>query len=546
MAPGTEPPHPLRLVSARRVVTMTGADRSGPQGLVCLGDRIIAVGDRAGLAARFPRAARTDFGDAVIVPGFNDAHMHPSLVAEDALHADLSPGRITSPEELAAALRAQAARTPEGAWVRASGYDHGKTTGGRIIDRHDLDRICPAHPALVIHVACHWAVANSAALAAGGLDDDSADPPGGGLGRDPAGHLNGILYEQAMFDYAVAAMARGGTPIIPPSGPADRRRALRGVLTSLNAVGITSAGDLLVGPDAIETYQEAQRHGELPVRLNLMVAHPHFDALRGLGLRSGFGGDRLRLNGVKAFVDGAIGGGTALLAEPYEGRAHDHGQQVLTSRELNDLVRAVHAADTRIAVHANGDRAVDLLLDAYEGAQSADPRPHLRHRIEHCTVVTEDIVRRIKRLDAVVVPFASYVGYHGDKLPGWYGGRRLERMFAHRWFLDAGITVAGASDHPCAPPDPLLGIQSCVTRTAADGAVLGGNQRISPREALRLYTVGAAEASDEAAVKGRLAPGHLADFTVLGDDPLAVDPRTIACIPVLATWVGGEQVWSAS
>ncbi|MFI0409152.1 amidohydrolase [Actinomadura sp. 3N508] len=543
--------HPLRLVSARRVITMTAADTagaadgSGPQALVCLGERIVAVGGREELAARFPGAAHVDYGDGVIVPGLNDAHMHPSMVAEDALHLDLSPDMVASPEALAAALHAQAARTPQGAWIRASRYDHTKTTGGRVIDRRDLDEICPDHPVLVIHIACHWAVANSAALAAGGLTDDSADPPGGGLGRDPAGHLNGILYEQALFDYAVASMAHGGAPVVPESGPDDRRRALGQVLTSFNAAGITSAGDLLAGPTDIEMYQAAQRHGPLPVRLNLMVAYPHLDALRRLGLRSGFGDARLRFNGIKAFVDGAIGGGTALLAEPYEGRPHDHGQQVIGNRELGDLVRAVHAADTRIAVHANGDQAIRLLLDAYEQAHDTYPRPHLRHRIEHCTVVTDDIVRRIKRLDAVVVPFGSYVGFHGDKLPGWYGEQRLERMFAHRWLLDAGITVAGASDYPCAPFEPLLGIQSCVTRTTADGEVLGGGQRITAREALWLYTVGAAEASDEAAVKGRLAPGYLADFTVLGDDPLTVAPHTIAAVPVLATWVGGEQVWSS-
>ncbi|WP_433260315.1 amidohydrolase [Actinosynnema sp. CS-041913] len=545
MAQETEQVHPLRLISARRIVTMTAADAGrAPRALVCLGERIIAVGGKDDLAARFPEALHTDVGDGVIVPGLNDAHMHPSMVAEDALHVDLSPDKVSSPQAMTEALRAQAARTPGGGWVRASRYDHAKTTGGRVIDRHDLDAICPDHPVLVIHIACHWAVANSAALAAGGLTDESTDRPGGSLGRDAAGRLNGILYEQALFDYAVGAMARGGRTVIPESGPDDRRRALGHVLTSLNAVGITSAGDLLVGPGDIRVYQDAEQHGPLPVRINLMVAYPHFDAMRGLGVRSGFGGSRLRFDGVKAFVDGAIGGGTALLDEPYEGHPHDHGQQVVGAAELTDLVRAVHAADTRIAVHANGDRAISLLLDAYERVRDTDPRPHLRHRIEHCTVVTEDIVRRIKGVDAIVAPFGSYIAFHGDKLPDWYGEKRLDRMFPHRWLLDAGITVAGASDYPCAPPDPLLGIQSCVTRTTAAGDVLGGGQRISPREALRLYTVGAAEAHGEAADKGRLAPGYLADFTVLGDDPLTVDPHRIAAIPVRSTWVGGEQVWS--
>ncbi|HZX68571.1 MAG TPA: amidohydrolase family protein, partial [Candidatus Elarobacter sp.] len=170
--------------------------------------------------------------------------------------------------------------------------------------------------------------------------------------------------------------------------------------------------------------------------------------------------------------------------------------------------------------------------------------PNLHHRIEHCSIVNDEILRRMKGLGAIAAPFGSYVHYHGGKLLDWYGPKRIERMFAHRSFLDYGVAVAGSSDYPCGPYQPLLALQSCVTRTGFDGTPLGRSQRITPNEALALYTTGAAYAAGEAATKGRLAPGYLADFAVLDGDPLTVDPATLGTLGVRATYVGGAQVWN--
>jgi predicted amidohydrolase YtcJ len=314
------------------------------------------------------------------------------------------------------------------------------------------------------------------------------------------------------------------------------------LIEMLNAAGITSVGDACAGPRHVELYQEAEQRGRLNVRVNLLVAYPHFDAIRRLGLRTGFGDSRLRLNGVKGFVDGAIGGRTALLAEPYADR-DDCGMQTTSDADLRDLVHSVHEAGLRVGVHANGDRAIALLLDQYEAVQEADPQPDMHHRIEHCTVVTDEILARMARVGATAVPFGSYIHYHGSKLLDWYGAKRLERMFAHRSFLDAGVAVAGSSDYSCGPFEPLLAMQSCVTRRGFDGALLGPSQRITALEALGLYTTGSAYAAGEQDVKGRLAPGYLADFVVLGADPLTTPPEQLAAIPVLATYVGGRRVW---
>ena len=180
----------------------------------------------------------------------------------------------------------------------------------------------------------------------------------------------------------------------------------------------TSLGDAVVGPDEMQLYQTAERRGQLTARINMLVGYQEFDTVRRLGLMSGFGSNRLRINGVKAFVDGAIGGRTCLLEEPFEGTV-DHGMQTTSTRELADIVRMVHSSGTRLGVHANGDRAIRLLLDQFEAAALEHPEPDTHHRIEHCTVVAEDIVRRMRALGAIAVPFGSYVHYHGGNLVSW-------------------------------------------------------------------------------------------------------------------------------
>jgi predicted amidohydrolase YtcJ len=226
--------------------------------------------------------------------------------------------------------------------------------------------------------------------------------------------------------------------------------------------------------------------------------------------------------------------------EPFEG-TDDHGMQTMDDADLRDLVERVAGDGVVLAVHANGDRAIRKLLDAHERARALGAPPR-RHRIEHCSLVDADIVGRIRALGLVAVPFGSYARFHGDKLVGYYGRDRLERMFAHRTLLDAGIPVAGSSDYPCGPYEPLAAITSCAERRALDGTAIGLSQRITVQEAFGLYTTGAAYASGEERIKGTLAPGMLADFVELGRDPFEVPPAEIVDIPVRSTWVGSRRV----
>jgi hypothetical protein len=519
-----------KIFRARTIITMTPDE---PAAFATLGERIVASGTVAELRERFPHTDVVDFGAATIVPGFNDAHAHLAVAAEDMLHLDLSINAVASLAALAEKLRAQCTLTPPGDWIRGSRYDDAKMPEGRVLTRWDLDEVSRVHPIMVLQVAGHWGVVNSKALELGGIDESSQPSQGGKFGYDANGRLNGRLFEQAIFDYAYPQAAQRPT-VAPASTPAERRRGLQLGMAAFHAAGITSLTDALIGPADVALLSDAQRAGELTLRVNMLLHYGHYEALHALGLRTGFGGEYLRLGGIKSFVDGAIGGRTCLMEQPFEGTTDDFGIQSVSDADLRDVVRMVHGDGNRVCVHANGDRAIGKLLDLLEAAQRDQPRPELHHRIEHCSIVNADII---------ATPFGSYIHYHGGKLLDWYGPKRIERMFAHRSFLDYGIAVAGSSDYPCGPFEPLLGMQSCVTRMGWDGTPLGLSQRITPREALALYTVNAAHAAGEEHIKGRLAPGYLADFVVLDADPLAVDPATLGRVGIVATYVGGAPVW---
>jgi predicted amidohydrolase YtcJ len=530
------------LVRARTIHTLSGPP---VEAMMLLGNRVVATGAYDELDAQFP-VERTVSLRGVLIPGLNDAHVHPTMTAENQLHVDCSPEVAVDEVALVSLLQEEAGRCKPGEWVIGSRYDHSKTTSGRIVDRHFLDRVTGDVPTLLHHVSAHWGVLNSAAVRAAGLDDSSTDPQDGALGRDGDGHLNGVVYEQALFDISYPALARRPT-VVPPSSLEQRLRSLERVQRTFHSVGLTSACDALCGPEDVRLLTAARDAGMLTLRTGILLAYPHYDHWASLGLRA-LGDEHLRLVGVKAFVDGACAGGNCLVDQPFEGTDGDHGMQTIDTAVLEDLVRRTYRDGVVLGVHANGDRAIRILLTAHEKARAAEPAPlnAVRSRIEHCTLVDDDILTRMKALGLVAVPFGSYARFHGDKLPGYYGKERLERMFAHRTLLDAGIPVAGSSDYPCGPLEPLAAITSCTDRRALDGSPVGLSQRISVREAVELYTTGSAFATGEEHLKGRLRPGMLADFLELSDDIFQTPPEEIAGLGVRSTWVGGECVYDAA
>ena len=497
--------------------------------------RFVAVGSNDDVdGLKGPGTTVLDVAGATVVPGFIDAHIHVlSSGTRHILAADCAVGSVAEVQE---ALRERARRTPPGEWVQGFKYDDTKTAEARFLTRHDLDPVTTDHPVYVSHRAGHVYSLNTRGLEVAGLHSETPDPPGGVLGRDPAtGELTGILYSRA---------AEPVQRLLPQETPEVRYDGL-GLITSMFVkAGLTSVHDAMVTGDQFNTFQQAWAAGDLPLRVYTLIHRDHFAALRDAGVRTGFGDDRLRVGGIKLVADGAIATRTAHLSEPYVGSDDDCGILAMSPPEMDEWAMAVHSAGFQVCVHANGDATIDMVLTAYEKAQAAFPRRGIRHRLEHCTVVNPDLLRRMKALGCVATPFCTYVYYHGEKLP-FYGDERASWMFAQRSFIDAGIISTGATDYPPGPFEPLLGIQSCVTRADSTGRVWGPEQRISVEEALRLYTLHGAYASFEEDRKGSIEAGKLADLVVLGEDPTAVDPLAIKDIPVLRTVVGGRTVYEA-
>ena len=496
--------------------------------------RIIGVGSDSDLETLIgPDTTVLDLPGKTVLPGFIDAHIH--VLSSGTRHVMAADCALPTISDIQSALRERVAATPAGQWVQGFKFDDTKTAENRFLNRDDLDAVSANHPILVSHRAGHVYYGNTLALERAGFNDETPDPPGGRLGRNPdTGRLNGVIYERAADELREHHL--------PVESDETRREGLRVICEMLNRAGLTSVHDARVTDYELRTYQEGRDAGELSLRVYALMFYRYFPALRDAGIQSGMGDDRLRIGGIKMVADGAIASRTAYLSEPYVGSCCDHGILTMTGDEIAGHVMEMHAAGFQVCIHANGDSTIDLVLKAYEQAQAAHPRSDPRHRIEHCTLVNPDLLTRMNRLGAVATPFCTYVYYHGEKMQ-FYGAERLQWMFAQRSFMDYGVVATGATDYPPGPFEPLMGIQSCVTRTDSEGREWGLNQRISVEDALRIYTRNGAYASFEEHQKGSIMPGKLADLVVLGADPTAIDPFAIKDIPVERTIVGGQTVY---
>ncbi len=324
----------------------------------------------------------------------------------------------------------------------------------------------------------------------------------------------------------------------------DRREGVKLIAAMMARTGLTSVTDAGGSPEDLQAYQDARDSGQLLVRVYCHIRAPHLDSMLAAGGRTGFGDEWVRVGAVKMVCDGSISERTARLAQPYVGRPDDRGILVTAEAVLYETAKKAHAADWQIGTHANGDEAIDMTLRVYERVQRERPRRDPRFRLEHCTMITDDLVRRIKALGAIPTPFSTYVYWHGEKMKE-YGADRLDRMFALRSFLDAGIRATQASDYPPGPFEPMMALQSEVTRTDSKGNVWGPRQRITVAEALRVGTLNGAYASFEEQLKGSIQAGKLADLVVLGRDPLREEPSSLIRIPVERTMAGGRFVFEA-
>jgi predicted amidohydrolase YtcJ len=506
--------------------------------------RIDAVGSNAEiLRLKTPSSEVIDLKGMTVVPGFNDAHLHPQTIFDENspyYRVWLGSDKVTTIDELVAALKRKAAITPPGGTI--SGYGYNDVTLGRHPNRHDLDKVSTTQPVIITHGSGHITVVNSYVLNQAGITRDTPDPPGGALDRDPDGTPNGVIRESARGLLSRGRQQRNSNE--HSAIPHDvELQGYMNCFRQYSARGITSVGVAGGSPESFRLYQELRDEGN-PVRVGFMMYSEYYDKVENSGLERGFGDDRLRITAIKNFQGNSLSGRTAWLSQPYSDRPGYYGIPPSRSQEqLNADFLKWWEAGWQVATHSNGDREIDMVLTAIENAEAKDPRPNMRWRIEHASVMNQSLLDRAKK-DGVILVFHSYIWEYGNILDS-YGAQRLKMMWPYRTAIDMGIHVAGHSDSPISAAYPLLRIQDMVTRKGQDGVVRGGNQTVSVDEAIKVWTQDGAYATFEENIKGSITPGKLADFVILHKDPRKVPPDTIKDITVEATYMGGQKVYTA-
>jgi hypothetical protein len=438
----------------------------------------------------------------------------------------------------------QASGASSGRWVRGRGYNHDFLAERRHPTRHDLDSVSDNRPVLISHASGHVVSCNSVALRVAGIDANTPVPEGGEIEHDEGGMPTGVLKETAMPLVVAAA---------PPPTHAEARDAILRAMDRLAVEGITSVSDAMTGHDLpasqeATAYRAALESGRMKGRIVLMPQIMHVapvesekPAMTPGELDVGGDPECLRVGAVKIFSDGAITTRTAALRTHYQG-TNNAGLPTWHPEQLASMVSRAHAAGWQIATHAMGDGAIEMTLKAYEAAQKASPRTNPRHRIEHCSLPDETLTRRILSLGVVPVVQPELIARFGDSYVAGLGREWANNAMPLGWFKHRGIEFGLSSDRPVVSGSPLVGVSAAMLRTTPEGRVLGQEHRLTAEEALYHYAVGAAYATFCEGEKGRLAPGFLADLTVLDRDITKVSAEEIPSLKVTMTVVGGEIV----
>jgi predicted amidohydrolase YtcJ len=512
-----------------------GLGRPRAQALAARSGRVIAVGrdpDVHDLIGTHTRVV--DLRGRFVVPGFNDAHVHFLEGGHGLLSVDLRGAADEA--DLARRLEEHARTLPAGAWIRQGNWDHQRWPGGRLPSRASIDAAAPEHPVFVNRLDGHLALCNSLALRQAGIDRRTPDPPGGRIERDAAGEPTGIVMDNAM-DLVRRA--------IPEPSRELNRRAARAALAEAARLGVTTIQDDSA-IDALPTYLELRDRGELTARLSVWRPIRALAALIASGMRPGLGDDWVRLGPLKILADGSLGAGTAAMHEPYLDEPDNRGLLLYEVAELEDMIQRADAAGFALAVHAIGDRANQVVLDAFAKAlqrNGGGPRPF---RIEHAQIVTRADLARYRALGVIASVQPSHAIDDLRFAEARLGAARCADAYNLRSFLEAGVDVAIGTDWYVEPLDPRLGLYASVTRERPEGGPEGGwlpQEKIALEQALDLYTRGSARAERTERDKGTLLPGRLADCVVFAADLFALPPRELLQVPVDATIVGGRVVF---
>jgi predicted amidohydrolase YtcJ len=519
-------------------------DKSLPtaQAVAVLGERITAVGSNAEIDAwRGPKTQVVDAGGRLLLPGFNDAHVH--FVGGGRQLDAIQLNDATSAEEFARRIGERAKTAPQGEWILGGRWDETKWSPPVMPTKELIDPLTPNIPVFVSRYDGHMGLANSVALRLAGVTAKTPDPPGGTVVRDAQGNPTGALKDAAM-----AYVHK----VIPPPSHDQRLKAAKRALAHAASVGVTSVQNMSAGYGDIAIYSELLQRGDLTTRIYAAPSIMGVEDQAKIAVRHAFGGPYLRIGALKAFADGSLGSGTAYFYEPFSNQPNNRG---LLSDEMNPVsamrerMMAADAAGLQICTHAIGDEGISTILDIYSDVIKAHGEADRRFRIEHAQHMAAKDFERFAQLHVI----ASMQPYHaiddGRFVERYLGHDRASRTYAFRTFLDHHVPLAFGTDWPVAPLDPMQTVYAAVTRATLDGKNLNGwfpEQKLTVAETVEAYTMGSAYAEFQETEKGSITPGKLADMVLLSDDLFSIEPARIRDTRVLKTFVGGKLVYDAS
>ena len=530
------------IVTNAKVYTV---DKQQPraEAVAVLGERIVAVGSASAIDAwRGPGSHVIDAGGRLVLPGFNDAHVH--FIASGMGLASVQLKDAASPQEFAARIAQYAAKQPKGRWILGGTWDEQRWNPPQLPSRELIDGATPDNPVAVSRYDGHMYLANSLALKLAHITADTPDPPGGEIGRDAHGNPTGILKDaaQKLID-----------EVIPPLNHEQRLEVARHALEYARSLGVTSVQEMgNPGEDLsrnLEVYKELEEREELTTRIYVAPMIEDWQNYAKAGIRHAFGSSLLRAGAIKAYADGSLGSSTAYFFEPYSDDPHTRGLLTDEMQPLSKMRSRMMGADKaglQLCVHAIGDEAISLTLDLFQDVVKSNGERDRRLRIEHAQHIAPKDFDRFARLGVI----ASVQPYHAIDDGRWaekrIGAERIKTSYAYHSLLEHGVRLALGTDWDVAPLNPLLTIYAAVTRATLDGKNPNGwvpEQKLSVAQAVEAYTVGSAYAEFQEKDKGSITPGKLADMVILSDDIFSIDPMAIRNVQVETTIMGGKVVW---
>jgi hypothetical protein len=528
------------------IITMD-EDGGVAEAVAVKGNQIVAVGSSSDIRRLASAATKVvDLAGKTMTPGFYAAHDHfpgSGMVAVSMVDLNSPPiGKMTTMQEIVAALAARAAETPKGEWVVGRGYDDTLIKEMRHPTRSDLDQASTEHPIWITHISGHLGVANSRALEIAKVTRATPSPEGGLIRKDPrTGEPDGV------FEEVGSIVGRH----VPEVSDEKKWEGFAWANKDYLEEGVTTAVITGGSRQSVQDLQAAQSRGIVTFRIVSMTSKSDpgaFSATEAGGIQAGFGTPMLQLGSMKIVHDGSIQGYTGYLSEPYhvpfKGDTSYRGYPRRSREALTEMVKEAHRAGIQIGIHGNGAAAIDDILHAFREAQREYPRPDARHRIEHCQNVREDQLDQIKELNITPSFFVGHVYYWGDRHRDIFlGPERGARISPLASAVKRGIRFTVHDDTPVTPVHPLQLVSVAATRLTTSGEVLGPDQRITVEQALRAITIDAAWQNFQEDTTGSIEPGKVADLVILAENPLTVDPVKIRDIQVVETIVGGKSVF---